>query len=309
MTTASARALRRWLVALELVLAAESVARQSHVSPNVALILADTASETLLGVICSVGSPPRSDSWRDLMNAASATVRGLRTKWPPELTTNLQASHQSRNGAVHQGVEHMATTAVTAIAAARALLDLLPTVASNIPGIPPGATIVSAVASLVAPAPEVSSRLQAAADALARGESDTAAEEAAIALSQALAQTWPPVDGRGDRFPDARLDKTIGKALEPLQTQVDWLAAWVVPTALGMDPIQYARLRQVLGRVVRTFGGWHVYPEGARTQDDVRWAVERVADSIFRLWVTGVLYPGSEMDWIRKGKRTRDYPK
>jgi len=294
--------LRRWLVALEVLLAAEGALRRGGTTaPTVAVILGDTAAETLLGVLSVLGGGEGSGKRQALQNEATKAVRDAGGTWPAGLGADLNAAHGARNGAVHQGVEQTTSAAATAISAARRLLDLLPVVSAAIPGADTGTTLIGAVAALVGAAREVSEQIVEAERELTAHRLGGAADAGARALYLALQQSTPLLR-QPLAAPPHMADAGLRAYLQPITGQIDRIDAWLVPMALGLQPVAYARMVAVLGSVVETLSGqMHVQRrDEPRSVDEVRWTLEQLVQVIFRLWTTGSMYVGTRDEYLEQ---------
>jgi hypothetical protein len=78
---------------------------------------------------------------------------------------------------------------------------------------------------------------------------------------------------------------------EATQSQIDGLYRWVLPLALGISPVAYQRLLDVIGTVPDLDMPTSVYrPRGVVvSDDDARRATSQTAEIIFRLWAMGSL--------------------
>lgn len=300
---------RQWITGVALVLVAEDMAAVGTEPMLVsALVIADTASETLLGAIANRGDeqPPRNESRQSLTSRAENVLARLepRVLLAP-VHADLDVGHRTRNDAVHHGAIPSATTVARAIAAARGLLALFPKIGSAFGAIPPESGLAGALAVLLdrAGAVAIAGDLRMADERLLAGDASAARRAAAFGLGRALHATRPslsralgPPTTRGRDFGlelrrmGAGLPAT--DAGERAQRRLDDLEPWVIASALGVRPAQLVWLREVVGWASTGDGGstWkHRAPDDLATMADLHRALELVAMTILRLWEIGSL--------------------
>jgi hypothetical protein len=296
-------AARRWIVALELLLAAESAIQRGGVADaTIAVVLADAAAETTLGLAAALkGKRPKKPNNHDsLIQAAEDAVAEIDgVEWPSHLSADLSAVHKARNIAVHDGGEQPVATAQLAVSAARRALDLLSSASAAFPSLPAGTGIAGAVASIIGPVRFVADHLRLAEAALHADDAEAARRAGAIALAATLELVEPRL-GPGRRSPRAKVQRLRSEARSGVlheseryvDAAFDRVFAWVVPMALGLRPADYDRMRGTLGPAWSYGrGDWMVPEHDAMPDADLRWAIEMLATVVFRMWSIGGLKP------------------
>jgi hypothetical protein len=298
-TIADPIAIRQWVVSVGFVLEAEDASgRGSSVDRAMALITADTAIESVLGLLSSrVAEPLQSDGYGAYLARAKNVA-----KLPDRLVREIGAVHKLRNNAVHSAAEVSAADALRGIVSARELLDTyVPRVLRQTRALGRGTGIGHAVASLI-PGHPIAARLEAAQAAIAKGDPKQALEQSAFAFDLVKIYTTPELPS--DRWSRRRLRSTtfgsrdpIGQALRPvkeaIEAQDDGLTKvehWIVPLALGMSPAAFAALSQSLPFVVRTRPPqvqWN--DEASPDAATARRSIEAVSLLVLRLWLTDTL--------------------
>lgn len=295
---------RRWLVAVELFLAAQAALdRAGQVDIMVAVTLADAGSEALLGHIAGIGGDALPEKWDALLNAAFRRIRDEVGGPPQGLGAALTSCHKARNAAVHNGVQPSQGDAENGISAGRQLLGLLPRVDPTVSALPDGAGLLGAVAEVVAAIPPLAQSLRDTERHLREGRILEAADAGAIALQITLDRTVPPVRPWNARGPGRR-NRDLDEFLKPIHERIGFLGAWVVPLALGVRPIDFARMHEVFGEVVRTMDGKvHHYRKREPSEQEVRRAAEELALVVARLAQAGALFTGSDLDAVTRTYR------
>lgn len=281
--------------AVGLISQAEDVSRgATSVDRTTALILADTAAETALGLISSFSSDPlpNSDHGTYLKRARD------RARLPASAVLELQAMHKLRNGAVHQGAEIGPDDAQRAILAARNLIDVyVPRVLRAAKALHRGAGIADAIGTLLFNHP-IGARLVSASLAMSRRDDSAALEHTAAALRLVHIYAEPALPAYGEG-----VFVTLRRAsLREDRDDLEWreeVENWLVPMSLGLTPSAYGALRRDLP--VATYipgsnepGGKFAFrhrkegpPPGA-----ARRALETVSHLALRLWLRDSLrYP------------------
>ena len=293
--------LRRWLTAIALLGPAEELAaRNDDVSGAAALVAADAACETLLGILASLSLAHESkdgDKFRALIRRASEAMDGSGLSMPPGLLADLWLDALQRNAVVHDGATSPPQQAALACANARQLLDLLPAVSAHFKALPSSAGIAHAVAALVN-APELASLLVESEDRLHEGDAGGAADAIAEARTHVLYRLDPPLTGRHRRFTSGlRVDqqqREVIEAIEGLREGQSRIQGWVIALALGVHPTTYRRLVDTVGENLPTMGSMrNVLRARPPALDDARWAVSEMAGMVFRLWLAGALMEGT----------------
>jgi hypothetical protein len=303
---ASDRALlTRWLTGLSLVQSAEFlVQREADVTAAVALITADAASESLLGLIASWSKLTRERGKHDnLIDRAEDALSKVGVEIDPGLLSDLRSTHAVRTNVVHDGATAGRTEALRSVRVGRALADLVPAISRRFAAIPVGGGLASGVA-LVIDNVDLAAPLRAADAAVARGAPKEALDAAARALGRAWYFTKPPLEGDRRRHDQGRATASLSdrdaraviEDIGDIRERVNELLPWILAPAVGLQPAEYDRLVGLLGYHVV----YSTYPTAAdevmqRVEEpslaDARWAVERVAQIVFRLWETGALTP------------------
>ena len=293
--------LRRWLTALGLLHAAEELAgRGDDAGSSTALIAADSACETLLGILGS-WSPkplPREPKFEELVTRAADAASTAGHPIPVALLSDLRSSHARRNMVVHHGGTATGADAALAADCARKLTELLPKVGTGFGELPPGAGVVSGIASLIS-APDLAAHLHAGEAALVAGDAAGVADEAARAFTAILGRLEPSMqtDRRHDHSFALREFGNARRAVEELYKSIDAIEGWVLALALGMTPASYRRLRRVIGMHIRYLGGNDSIHRGTEPNlAEARWALVIVAETAFRMWQLGGLIEGTQDD-------------
>jgi len=292
--------LKRWLLAIELALRAEDAsARGSPADHTMAVVLADTAAESVLALLASLpGVTVTGGRFAQMLRGAFAALDARKIEYAATLAAAVETTHARRNAAVHQGLE--ATESATAVNTTRELLHLLSLVAPEFPDLPAGAGVLSGVAAMVARATDVASQLRTAEAAFREGRWEQAADAGARALDLVLIQSTPGVWRRPTGLPRPREDE----ALKSLRQEIARLQAWVEPMALGLSPGDYKRMRAVIGaRVMYADGSEKMFRDAEQpTPADLRWALDVLASVIVRLWTSGVMFRGSIKEAVAAGR-------
>lgn len=312
--------LSRWLAAVGLTGAAEDTARVDTPETNaMALLGAHAACEALLGLLA--GSE-RLRAGRDiyfwqLLDQAKQKVNtaGAAMKIGPDLSDHLVSMNGARNGFVHAGSAIAASEATRAISNARRLMELVPASMGASWTLPDGAGLGTAVAKIIGV--EAVGIWLRFADEIQRSQPnrpDLAADGLAHALDSALMRTrpvllrdpWPsPWTGSQlyrmavtpDRVAEAmdRRAEAMDRRADKMDRRIEGLFEWVLPLALGTSPIDYQRLREVIGWAHgETIGLGPHGPVSRPTEipmsrDAVRAANSQTVAIIFRLWAIGSL--------------------
>jgi hypothetical protein len=295
---------RRWLTALGLVATAEEVARRGDDAGNAtALIAADSASETVLGIIGSWPPPfvpmppePKYHQVLDRAHAAMSSVGGL----SPALRTNLRSTHGLRNSVVHHGAVAPAREARLACESARHLLGLLPSVSTAYVALAPGAGIVAGIAALL-DAPDLTEQLTLGEQAVGASDATAAADAAARAHAFLLDRLDPPLSGGFVVRPLGPFEKQewgrVGEVLDDVDVSLSRIKGWVAASAVGVHPTAYRRFQWITGDHVQYMdGSVQVHRPEEPSLADARWAVTQVAEMAFRLREAGALLEGTDAD-------------
>lgn len=282
---------RRWLVALDFVLAAENHARRGpEVEYGIAAALADAACETILGILATFASEPLPEqpTYARLLQGAAEGVGKQRLGVGRR--QRLLELHRHRNQVLHHGAETDRRRAERSVLLARELFDVLADALEFLPPLPLEGGLARGVAALVESAsPEVAHCLRRAEDSLATENAEAAADWACYAFYLALYRTTPQIAFQSEL-------RSIGRA-NPAAWERERIKAherWLVPLALGMSPREYQDMAVVLGEP--TGLAYIVHPTISRKEapdiDAVRGVLGRVASVVYRLW---------EMDAFRRG--------
>ena len=306
MTTGSdaqSRLLRRWLTALGLVATAEDVVRRGDdAASSTALIVADSAAETLLGVIgvWTDESLPPEPKYHQVMERARHAMEAAGLRLPLALQQDLRSVHALRNAVVHHGAVAPESEASLACQAARQLLDLMPALSENFVAVPAGGGVATAIAALL-DAPDLTALLVAGEAALRRGAATEAADATTRAHTALLFRLDPPLGAPPSElwFTDKRGLGKAGDYLDGIGKSLAQIQGWVVASAVGMHPAAYRRLHAIMGTHIRYMGGNdRIARHSEPTLDDARWALTRLAEMAFRLWQQGALLEGTWDDII-----------
>ena len=291
--------LRRWLTAIGLLGTAEELlGHQDDAASSTALIAADSATETLLGIIGSWadGSLPREPKYDQIIERASRALRAAGKDLPPALQQDLRSVHLLRNAVVHHGALGPASEASLACRVARELLDLVSAVSAQLPTFPAGGGILHAIAAVL-DAPDLTEQLLAGVAALTEGKATEAADAAARAHTMLLFRMDPPVGepprevGPGDKRTLGR----VGDYIDGLGKSLTQVQGWVLASAVGLHPTSYRRLQRTMGRHIRYIGGNdRILRDAQPSLSDARWALTQVAEMAFRLREQGALIEGTE---------------
>lgn len=304
------RTVERWLLALQFIRRAEEAAGYgAAVDHTIALILADTATESLLALLADApGVTPSGEKFPSLLSAAMGAIVAAGIDEPPGLRNAIVATHKRRNAAIHDGIETIESD--TAIESARRLLALLPR-ATRLPDLPAGAMLLGAIAELVAPASDVAHWLRSA-DEHARAERwAEAAQAGAKALLVAREQSVPHIELKPSEPAFFRTD--VPRDLQPFMqgifVRLRRLESWFVPLGLGLRATDYEAMQDTLG------DAWWMSSDAIMTNTpsqldgaSVTHALDLLADVIVRLWTTGAMYRGplaNYHDARRRGRRQR----
>ena len=293
--------LRRWLTALGLVATAEQVVRRGDdAASSTALIAADSAAETLLGVIggWTDESLPPEPKYHQVMERARRALEAAGLRLPPALQQDLRSVHALRNAVIHHGTSAPASEALLACQATRQLLDLMPAVSAHFVALPPGGGVVTAIAALLN-APDLTAQLNAGEAALANHNATEAADAVTRAHTALLSRLEPPLGNPPEElwFTDKRALGKAGDYIDALSKSLAQIQGWVVASAVGMHPAAYRRLQDTMGTHIRYFGGNdRVARRMEPSLDDARWALTQVAEMAFRLREQGALLEGTSDD-------------
>ena len=290
---------RQLLVALGLLSDAESsLARRSGPSNASCLITADTAIEAMLGWLAGFQDSETDidRSWGKLYAAAEAGSRVFGAGINVALGAEIRAVHKIRDSAVHHQLEVTSREAERAVRAGRSLLRIT----WSKSGDHAPSTLADAVADIIQ-CDDVAGCLHSASAALNSARWVEVVDMAAKALSRARRRTEPPLGGARRPTSLIGLRIRVGNELEELARYSELISErleqWLVPLSLGTSPTVYWRLMDLLGQT-RIFGDGR---EEVHRRDQVigdleaQWAVEQVAQLIFRLWETGALVTDTEM--------------
>jgi len=285
---------RRWLASVELSISAQdALDRGGPVDTMVSVMLADAASEALLGHLAGIGGDALPEHWDKLLSQAVSNVRAQDVTWPPGLGAALTSCHKARNAAVHNGVQPSVSDADDGIRAGRRLMAVLPLADPAIRALPDGAGFLGAVAEAVSGAPELAQALRDAEMHLGSGRVIEAADAGAMALNRALYRTVPPVWPSVYPRPRITVEREFRDLLEPIGAQLSFLQSWVVPLALGVKPVDYERMVETLGEWVDYGGGrWEARRPHEPSEREVRRALEALALIVARMAQSGALFVG-----------------
>ncbi len=302
-----ADALVRWLTALSLVQTAESlILREADVSAAVALIGADAAIESTLALIAAGSNKaPKRDNFDDLIDRARDADQAAEFVDPPTISA-ARAAHTQRNAVVHHGATATRSDALRATRTARALLEALPKVSNGFGAVPPGSGVASGVAALIR-RPDIGDQLRLGDEAIIEDRPDDAADAAGRAFYRSFYFTTPPLEPETVRRETGRFHapyddydrRILRDDIEGIRQRVNQAMPWLLAPSLGLQPTEYVRLTGLFGYYIQ----YATYPHGSDTflretppsAGDARWAVERVAQVIFRLWETGALVEGEDV--------------
>jgi len=288
--------LARWIGVAGLLASAEELqTRRGGAWPGLALITADTADEAVLGLIAASGTPPPSerDTFDRIYELALAVLDERGHTMPQGLRTRLLQVHRQRNLAVHLGVEpapRMVQTALRTATELRSLaidsLEILEAFRTAGP--------VRAVAHVIA-IPVISQALSEAERLLGEDQLVEAADQAAIALHEALERVSPSLRTRPRGFRIPHIDREVRDALSGLRDRANRHEAWILATGLGLRPRELRRLQRTVGEPIYTMAGPqpHSIPRDPRVELNrplVEWAVLTTADIIYRLWQDDSLF-------------------
>lgn len=305
--------LRRWLTALGLIATAEDVVRRGDdAASSTALIAADSAAETLLGVMggWTVDSLPLEPKYHQVMDRARHALEAAGLRLPPALQQDLRSVHALRNAVVHHGALAPASEALLACRAARQLLDLMPAVSAHFVAMPAGGGVVTAIASLL-DAPDLTAHLAAGEAALATGDATGAADAVARAHTELLFRLEPPLGSppRDMFYTDKRALGKAGDYMDGLGKSLAQIQGWVLASAVGMHPAAYRRLQITMGGHIQYVGGNdRIARSVVPSLDDARWALTQVAEMAFRLLEQGSLQQGTRDDIFERRHGFRPKP-
>lgn len=317
-TDVSSSVLRRWLTALGLIATAEELVRRGDdTASSTALIAADSAVETLLGVMggWTDESLPLEPKYHQVMERARRALEVAGLRLPPALQQDLRSVHALRNSVVHHGALAPASEALLACRAARHLLELMPLMSAYFVAMPTGGGVVTAIASLL-DAPDLTAQLTAGEAALAGGDATGAADAVARAHTALLRRLEPPLGSppRDMGFTDKRALGKAGDYIESLRKSLAQIQGWVLASAVGMRPAAYRRLQITMGTHIQYVGGNDRIARGVDPSlDDARWALTQVAEMAFRLLEQGSIQQGTWDDIFERRhglrpKRTASAP-
>jgi hypothetical protein len=283
------------VAAVGLISQAEDVSRgATSVDRATALILADTAAETALGLIASFSPDPlpNTDHGTYLKRARE------RARLPASAVLELQAVHKLRNGAVHQGAEIGPDDAQRAILAARTLTDIyVPRVLRAAKALHRGSGIADAVGTLLFNHP-IGHRLVSASLALSRRDERAALEHIAAALRLAHIYADPALPAYGEGVFAVLRRASLREDRDDLAWREE-VENWLVPMSLGLTPSAYGALRRDLPSATYIGGSgepggkfdFHHTKEGPPA-GSARRALETVSHLALRLWLRDSLrYP------------------
>ncbi len=292
-----------------LATAEELVRRGDDAASSMALIAADSAAETVLGVIggWTEGSLPPEPKYHQVMERARHALEAAGVPLPLALQQGLRSAHALRNSVVHHGALAPASEALLACRAARQLLDLMPAMSAHFVGLPAGGGVVKAIAALI-DAPDLTIQLEAGEDGLAMGDASGAADAVARAHTALLFRLEPPIGGppRELSYRDKRSLEAVGEYIDGLGKSLAQVQGWVLASAVGMRPVAYRRLQNTMGIHIRYLGGNdQVSRDVEPSIEDARWALTQVAEMAFRLWEQGALQQGTWDDVFERRHRIR----
>jgi hypothetical protein len=180
--------------------------------------------------------------------------------------------------------------------------------------LPEKSGIVGAIAKMV-DAPDVTEQLILGEDAVGNGNASATADAAARALAAMVGRLDPPISmdeylyRRMPSWDQKGTNPAVIKRLEDLGSRMAEIQGWVAAAALGLHPVEYRRLRQVIGRHTWYLGSTEaeVRRESEPTFDEARTALTQVAELVFRTWELGSLIEGSpdEIFAYRQGRTIR----
>lgn len=298
--------MRRWLGAVELLALGRAAAQRGGVADRtVGLILVDAAIEGLLGTIAGLPGDPVDGRYPQLPNQA-LKVLASRKLSVPGLNGAIARTHEARNGAVHHGADPSVETVATGIDAGSRLLDIMPRLSGSIPAVQAGSGILAAVAAVVeSVAPDLAAELREADAAATAGEADRAADAGARALRATIARIRPRL-AQGWASPSVHSRDPLRDVFEQVGSRLDRIEAWVVPLALGITPADHDDLLTDLGRAMGYLDG---SVRVARLENvslqEVRHALDLLAQVVFRAWEAGALVPGDEVTLHRTHRPQR----
>lgn len=288
---------RRVLTSAELIGVAEEIgSRDTEADLAAALITADAAIETLLGIgaVDLAGEDVREKAdFRELLDAADKELRLSSTA-----KRDLRQVHMARIDVTHRGGIPSEETTRRAIRAAGQLLDAIETALGASGG--SASSLPAAVAAAIE-APEISEQLLLADRALSAGETEQAADATLRAFEYAQDRAAPPLPTRDWTHTPAGIglafkDYDQRRHVEELDDIVRRTEPWLLASAFGLRPRDVERIRVTLGRLIvydtvpaRTDEVMRsTVPDG----DSVRWALNTVARVIFRLHELRALHEG-----------------
>jgi hypothetical protein len=285
-------AIRQWIGAVGLALQAEDAARgATSVDRSTALILADTAAEAGLALISSFLAEPLQNT--DYGTYLARAKR--RARLPEQTTTELQAVHKLRNGALHQGAEVGPDDVMRATLIARHVLDIyVPRVLRSVRGLSYGRGVADAVAALLVAHRPIAYRLGQAAHAMARRDEKAALEHISATFYLARMYADPKLPGPGTLVVGGRRHDNLNPSGESWQRSVE---SWLVPMALGLTPASYARLTTDLPHATYSPGsgepgGKFHFRDFEPSPGAARRSLETVSLLVLRLWLRDSLrYP------------------
>jgi hypothetical protein len=280
-------ATRLWVTAVGLLgQAEEALARGSILDFTSSLIVADTATEAVLGLLASDSPTPSKakeayEAWLQDAALAAGMNKGL--------VTEIRNVHELRNQAAHNGYEAHERDAERATQVAREVLGLVPLVLERFGRLASGAGVASAVASVIEPHPAASALVDAQL-ALSGGKNQAALEAISVAHYIAIASIEPslphlPTGPVGMRSTADVASQVLMTRLQPVEESIRAIERWLTPIALGIRPAEYSRLRRLLPLPLAIAQGLNAYHWPTEPEpDQARWAVERISTLILRLW-------------------------
>jgi hypothetical protein len=277
---------RRILTAAELIDVADIGSRDSEADLAAALITADAAIETLLGIgavdLAGADVGERAD-FRTLLDAAYAKL-GLSSA----VKRDLRQVHLARIDVTHRGGIPSKETTLRAIRSAR---DLLQTTQKALGGVAGSAASLPGAVAAAIEAPEIGEQLLLADAALSAGDTGAAADATLRAFEYAQDRCSPPLPRR-DRTRGSHIefdftDRGQRRQVEELQATVHRAEPWIMASAFGLRPRDVERLHSILGQLII----YDTYPDrsdevmrGAEPDpESVGWALQTVARVVFRL--------------------------
>jgi hypothetical protein len=292
--------------------AAEDVARVDTAETNaMALLGVHAACEALLGLLAATARHRPRD---EIRFGSLVTLANTKVGLDDDLIDDLDAMHRIRNDFVHASSTVAADEVARAISNARRLIELAQSGLTSPPTLAANSGTASAVAAVINLDP-VGIWLRYADQRHSRRLLEESADALAHALAAALRRTRPRLLPISDGLRWARDLRRIGAGLGPdsdeeaTRAEIAGLHRWVVPLALGIQPVAYERLVRFLGSVPNEM------PRAAPvavvrakdvviTEPELRRATSQTAEIIFRLWAMGSLYPGRDDEQVVEQARS-----